>query len=472
MTIPPANILLLCAAAARHTGTVDIHIRAFEQFSRHNVLTLDSHVAGQIDLDLSLFDAIVFHYSIVISLPHYLSEVLAKKIEAFSGPKILFIQDEFRWVDRTAAAAKKLGVNVLFTVVNEDVVRKIYRDSYFDDVRFEITLTGFVPEDLLSRDVPPYQERPLDIVYRARKLPAWCGSFALQKWQLGEAVDARAKHLGLVCDIEMSEASRIYGEDWIRFLSSAKATLGSESGASFVDYTGLVHQEIDAYEARNPLADFPEIADKFLEGRDNEVVIHVISPRVFEAAALRTLMIMYPGTYSGVVQPGRHYLELARDHSNMDEVLAVLKDPRRAQQIIDAAYQEVACAQEWTHKSFIEGFDRVVGEELSKYEPRLPRPVDQTNPLEMAIFSRAPSGEIQEYIDKKREFDRLRALNASMVRNSNWRMSLALALQRARTSIGGTIARYLPAAVSQPLLRLGFIATERAKPILKRMLLR
>ncbi|MCF6199801.1 MAG: hypothetical protein L3J67_10490, partial [Hyphomicrobiaceae bacterium] len=250
------NILLLYAEAACHTGTVDLHVNSFKRYSRYNVVMLDAHVAGQVDVDVALFDAIIFHYSIVISLPHFICEDLANNIAAFDGPKMLFIQDEFRWVDRTSSAAERLGVSVIFTVVNKDVIRKIYRNDYFDNVRFEQTLTGFIPENLLDHEVPDYQDRALDIGYRARKLPAWCGSFAVQKWLIGEKTLADAQKYGLQCDIAMSEASRIYGEKWIEFMANSRATLGTESGASFVDFTGLVHQEIDAYEAKNPGADF------------------------------------------------------------------------------------------------------------------------------------------------------------------------------------------------------------------------
>ena len=361
------NILLLCAAAARHIGTVEAHISAFGDYSQYHVVTLDSAVAGELDFDLSIFDCIVMHYSIVISLPQYVSDKLAQRIRAFDGLKILFVQDEFRWVNRTSHAAEELGITVLFTVVNKDVIQKIYHHNYFDSVRFEQTLTGFIPEELVTRDVPQYEDRTLDIGYRARKLPGWCGEFAQQKWQIGEKILDSARTHRLKCDISMSESSRLYGEDWVNFLSSCRATLGSESGASFVDYTGLVHQEIDAYEAAHPEASFEEIRERFLEGRDGETIIHVISPRVFEAAALRVLMILYPGAYSDVLQAGRHYLELKFDHSNLDEIIQILRTPARAQEVIENAYQEIACSQKWTHRAFIENFDRIVDEELEKY---------------------------------------------------------------------------------------------------------
>jgi len=468
------NILLLCAEAARHTGTVDLHIQAFKQYSRHNVVILDSFVAAQLDFDMEMFDVIVFHYSIVISLPHYLPQKLARKISDFDGPKVLFIQDEFRWVDRTSQAARRLGISVIFTVVNvnEDVIRKIYRDSYFDHVRFEQTLTGFVPENLIAKEVPDYRDRPFDIGYRARKLPGWCGSFALQKWKIGERVLQDAPSYGLKCDIAMSEASRIYGEDWITFMGNCKATLGTESGASFVDHSGLVHQEIDRYEAKNPRASFEEVKDRFLEGRDGEVVIHVISPRVFEAAALRTLMILYPGTYSGILRSGRHYVELAPDHSNMDEVVAVLRDPDRAGEIVNNAYDEIARSPAWTHESFVEKFDGVIDGELEKHTTKA-RATGEA--IERVISARSDQIKLEMQnleAGKLAEFKRLEEANLRGAQKSQKRMRIVLFLQKIRVCLYDFVDKRLPPIISGKLLGVGSRLSKLLKPVVKKILFR
>ncbi len=447
------NILLLCAEAARHTGTVDAHIRAFDVHSKYNVVTLDASVAGQLDIDLSLFDAVVFHYSIIIADPRYIALDFAEKLTQFQGPKTLFIQDEFRWVDRTVNAAKALGVAIVYTVVNRDVIRKIYRDPYFDNVRFEQTLTGFVPEELLAYDAPAYKDRRLDIAYRARKLPGWCGGFAQQKWQIGERVADEAVEFDLKCDIAMSEASRIYGEKWIEFMANSRATLGTESGASFVDFTGLVHQEIDAYEAKNPGADFEEVREKFLEGSDGDIIIHVISPRVFEAAALKTLMIMYPGEYSGIVVAGRHYVELLPDHSNFAEVVNILNDPQKAGAIIDNAYREIACSPKWTHRAFIEGFDTVLEQEFS-----------------LSPGQGSPSTSMNQ-IEKQVEFDRLVNLSKKWARNAKIRMQIILFIQGIRVWVFSTIERVLPPVLSTPILNFGRAITGLIKPFLRKFLL-
>ena len=357
------NVLLLCDQCARHIGTVEDHIQAFLTRSRHNVLALDARGGATIDLDLDRFDVVVTHYSVAIGYPGHVPASLAAKIRAFPGTKIAFLQDEYRWIDASAAAIRDLGIDVLFTVTNPEVTRKIYHHPWFDDVRIEHTLTGFVPEDLCHRSSPAPEERTIDVGYRARKLPAWLGEAAQEKWTIGERFVADAEAFGLTCDISSREADRIYGGAWVDFLENCRAVLGSESAISAFDFDGTLKGAIDAYEREHPDAPFEEVRAELLEGIDGRHgAIRVISPRVFEAAALKTLMILYPGSYSGVLEPWRHYVPLDRDHGNMDEVVGVLRNHAKVMKITEQCYQEVARSGRWGYNAFAMHFDRVMDE--------------------------------------------------------------------------------------------------------------
>ncbi|MHC2337912.1 hypothetical protein [Bradyrhizobium sp. USDA 4454] len=385
MHSPRYNILLLCAAAALKTNTVSDHIRAFRQYGRHNFTIVDSLAFEAIGTDLDAYDCIVFHYSIVISMDNYVPASFRDKIRRFKGVKVAFIQDEYRFIDRQNAALADLQVGVVFTVTNPDVTRKIYRDPYFDGVRFEHTLTGFVPEHLLSIDVPDYAARPLEVSYRARKAPAWLGSFAEEKWRIADRFAADAAQYNLVCDIDTSETSRIYGGSWVDFVASSKAVLGTESGVSFIDFTGDTQVEVERFCAENPDLPHEVVRQRFLGDDDGKIVIRVVSPRIFEAAALRTLMILYEGDYSGAVRPWEHYVPLRRDHGNMAEVVSIIRNPSKAQSIIDRAYHEVALSPAWTFKQMIERFDQVVTDEAQRLGLTPSALPETLGPLELAI---------------------------------------------------------------------------------------
>lgn len=356
--------ILLVDSEAMHIGTVRQHVHALRNQSIFFVEIVDVRTLDRLSLKAGEFDVVVFHYSIVIAQGYHIGSALRSRLAESPALKVLFIQDEYRWIDATAEAIRDLGISVIFTVLNKDVVDKVYHHPWLKDVRKEITLTGFVDEQLLGRCIPPYERRRTDVAYRARKVPYWLGSFAMEKWTIGEKFRIDADRFGLSQDISSDENARLYGDRWIRFLSGAKAVLGTESGASVCDFTGEIRGRVDAAVAADPRISFEAIRETLLGHVDGQVIIHVISPRVFEAAALKTLMINYPGEYSGRLVPWRHYVPLEKDHSNIEQVANIIRDPKRVREIVEAAYREVACNPENSFRAMVRHFDRVVIDEL------------------------------------------------------------------------------------------------------------
>ena len=229
-------------------------------------------------------------------------------------------------------------------------------------------------------------------------------------------------------------------------VANSKAVLGTESGSSFVDFTGEVQGRVEAFERDHPEAPFDVVRDQFLEGRDGEIVIHVISPRCFEAAALRTLMVLYPGTYSGALEAGRHYVPLARDHSNMAEVVAIIRDPDRAGPIINRAYREVACAPQWTFRSFIAGFDDVVDQEHTR--------------VGLAPVASEACAYLTQLHTQSMQRARVRA----------FRMRLATNVMKVASGAERNLEKALPAPVVKPLLGAGRVIGAGVKPLVRRLL--
>ena len=157
-----------------------------------------------------------------------------------------------------------------------------------------------------------------------------------------------------------------------RSIRSCQAVLAVESGASVFDFDGAVAARTESFAtlverphpipalARKP--SYEMLRDRFFAGREDQIDIAQISPRVFEAIALRTLVIAYPGRYSGVLEPWRHYVPLDKDHGNMAQVAAVLRDPERVAEIITNAYAEIALNPAYGYAAMIELFDQRIGE--------------------------------------------------------------------------------------------------------------
>lgn len=359
------KVLLLCHCYPGAAGAIVDHVCAFEKYSSNQYFVL-SNLGDLPDwLDLSRFDALIFHYSLVACYDNFISPAGRKRIREFQGFKAAFVQDDYRWIDDTVNALSYMGFHALFPLTGPEIIDIVYSPEKLPNVRKETVLAGYVPEELVGLPVRSYKERNIDVGYRARKLPAWMGSHTLQKWQIAERFLKDASRYRLNVDISCREEDRIYGNNWIIFVTNCKATLGTESGASICDFTGNIQRNVEAHLSKYPDTDFDTLRDMYFKDEDCKIMMNVISPRCFEAAALRTLMILYEGHYSGVLQPWRHYVPLKRDHSNMDEVVRILSSPEEAQKIIDQAYEEVAKNDKNSYRAMVELVDRVMEEEWS-----------------------------------------------------------------------------------------------------------
>jgi hypothetical protein len=145
--------------------------------------------------------------------------------------------------------------------------------------------------------------------------------------------------------------------------------LGTESGATITDFDGAAENAVKSYLRQKPSASFEEVFEACLKPFEGNAPINTISPRVFEAIALRTPLVMFPGSYSGIVKPNLHYIPLEKDFSNMDEVVRKIKDPVRLQEMADRAFEEIGKSKDYLFQSFVNDFDKVVSEKLREYRP-------------------------------------------------------------------------------------------------------
>ncbi len=352
------RLLLLCDFRPHEAATVIDHIEAIRRWSRYDVFVLPTFGDIPADLDLQAFDGLAIHYNLVMSNAAYLSPMARWRIRQFRGTKAAFIQDEYRFVNRSAAVMRMLGIDVLFTCVPEDQVHLVYPRTALPQLRRAVTvLTGYVPEELLALPVVRYEDREVDVAYRGRRLPPWLGSLAQEKGAIGDRFALDAPAHGLAVDISSREEDRLYGSAWTEFIGRSKAMLGVESGASVFDFDGSIEAQVRAALAVEPDLSFEELQRRFLADVDGRIRLNQISPRCFEAAALGTLMVLYPGSYSGVLEPWRHYVPLNKDHSNMAEVVDAIRNPETWRRITHAARQEVALNPRYSFRAMVETID-------------------------------------------------------------------------------------------------------------------
>jgi hypothetical protein len=264
-------------------------------------------------------------------------------------------------------------------------------------VQFIGTLAGFVPDDRsLEQYALPMEKREVRIAYRGRQLPFRYGDLARQKYEIGVKTRALAEARGVRVDIDWSESSRIYGEDWYRFLGSARAMLATESGSNVFDFDGNLH----AAEAVDADLDYAAFHTRHLAHLDGKVTMNQMPPKAFEAISLRTALVCFEGHYSGVIRPNEHFISLKHDFSNIDEVFARLEDVEGLKAMTDRAYRDVIASGVWSYPTFIAAFDKIIEDRLEG-EPRAtfisapilvqrrgerrPTPVVRPTPLEYVL---------------------------------------------------------------------------------------
>lgn len=354
------NVLLCCnrPTQVENAATIIDHIDAFGKYSRHNILMWSSLNGLPNDEVLKKIDCIVIHYTLSLLNDSYIPFESLERIRTFPGLKICFLQDEYRRVNIACEKIKHAKFDALFTCAPIGVREKIYA-SIEGEIDLHTTLTGYVPEHLVDIKTKPIEERSIDVSYRARKCSYALGHMSHDKYLIGSLFEKFTRNAGLKCDISSKERNRLYGKDWVDFTSESKATLGTESGASLIDFTGEAEYKINRYQAYHPFCKFNDIPPYLLED-DGKIELQVISPRCFEAAALKTVMIMYPGCYSGILTSGRHYIPLKKDFSNIDEVLGRLRDTTFLEQIAQNARHDLVDSGNYSYRKFVLDFDASV----------------------------------------------------------------------------------------------------------------
>jgi hypothetical protein len=370
------NILLLCDDSRAHADTVREHLAAFRRYSHHQIDYFNP--MGLVDsahLELDAYDVVVIHYSLVIIADGYISPSIREKIRRFPGLKVQFLQDEYRWVDSITEMMVYLEIDLLFSIVPEAEIAKVY-GARLPETEILPTLAGYVPEKLVGYRSPPLASRPIDVGYRGRVLPYWNGALSQEKVWIAQGVLARIAGTGLRHDIAWGENDRIYGKRWNRFLASCRSTLGSESGTSITDFDGTVEAGVTSYLVDHPGATFDEVSRAVLSDVEGNVMMNVVSPRTFEAAAIGTPMILFPGFYGGTVEPWSHYVPLEKDFSNFDDVIEVIRDVPLLERLVANARADIVDSGTYSLRKFIGEFDAALAQRASvrgKPKPRLLR---------------------------------------------------------------------------------------------------
>lgn len=351
-------------------NTISEHLYSFKKYSKN----VDFHylnVFGSIPFYIKYFkyDAVILHYTYLAG-ERFLSngDKWKKKIEGLSqigGYKVMIPQDEYDHTGRLWELCKIANIKEIYScfTLDQDIL-KAYPVEETMGAKVYPAFTGYVDEnatDEIKDKIRPFNKRPIDIGYRARKLPAYFGKHGQLKYELVELFSNELKNHDFVYDISNTNQSLTnenpnlvkLGNKWYEFLLNCKAFIGCEGGSSLLDIDGSIKEKVIEFSNNHPEAPFEVIEAACFPGMDYNIKCFAISPRHFEAALCKTLQILVEGEYGNAFKPWQHYIPLKRDFSNIKEVLTILKDENKCQQIIDNAYVDIVLSKKFTYGNFV-----------------------------------------------------------------------------------------------------------------------
>lgn len=361
-----AILLIYHHPLVRNAPTIMEHVNSFEKYSRFPVIKVNTECGLDPRLRDLRFPVVVFHYSL-FGCEHYLiDEPWYEYFETLHDSyKIAFFQDDYHGCQKRFAFLNTWNIDCVYSLYDPRYWDQVYR-PHTTVSKIRPTLTGYVDEialDYRRRWVQPGRKRPIDVGYRARKLPFYMGAGGQEKWWVARDFLTHAAPLGLKTDISWHEEDRIYGAAWYKFVASCNGMLGAEAGVSISDLDGEFIKKYRALMAAEPNLTFEEVTEKLLRHYENNIPERVMSPRCFEAAALNTCQILLEGDYNGILVPWRHYLPLKRDFSNFDEVMRAFADPAMRGSIVETAFQDLVASGKYSYRTFIQGFDQALVED-------------------------------------------------------------------------------------------------------------
>ncbi len=354
------KVLVLSTFDGTSANVIGDFLFSFRLHSRHKYYYIFDCRMLDGGTDFNSFDVILMFWSLYLLGPD-LSEEVRERIRAAEACKVLFLQDEYRDVRRFNRVMTELGVNVMFTCVAEKDHDIFYPQKLIPSLQATYTvLTGYVPRYLDGIRPDLVSQRGLDIAYRSRELPFYLGDLGREKKIVADRFEVVSAAHGFRSDISVRERDRLYGSRWVDFLRSSRCVLGSPSGASVIDFTGEIRQNCERYLAFHPEATYEEVKARFFADVDWKVVIDTVSPRIFEATALRCTLVQHEGRYAGILDPDEHYICVKRDYSNIGQVIDRIKDAAFCRRLAERAYADLIASGRYTYGTFVERFESLL----------------------------------------------------------------------------------------------------------------
>lgn len=305
------------------------------------------------------YDLVIFH-TIFLSSRWDLSlfKQLMYEVESLKlikAIKVAMPQDEFIHTDILCDFINSFEIDCVFSIFPESEWPKIYHKVNYEKTKFYKILAGYIDESSVKgiNQLSSNSVRDIDIGYRAHHNAPWLGRHGILKVKVAELFQKEAPNKGLITDISTQQKDVLLGDSWQNFLIRCKYVIGVPGGASILDQDGSLKVKTEDYLRNHPHANFEEIEKACFLGIDGSLNAAVITPRHLEACATRTCQILVEGDYNGILEPGKHYIELKRDFSNLNQVLDLVQQDTLREMLITNAYRDIVESGRYSYQEMV-----------------------------------------------------------------------------------------------------------------------
>lgn len=388
------SALVLHARYASRLSYFDDWLDAFTRAPGFRVRALDICTRGArraLRRDIAAYDAVVLLHSTNADTLVYL-DPLRSALKTRRGKLVVFVGNEVNLPG--SPMADKIGflrdveADVIATQLVEEAGEWLYRECPGATV-------VSVPHGLNPAAFRPTTEdadRSIDIGTWSARYVAYLGDD--DRNRLFAFVSRHDFDPSLAVDI--NTADRLDRAGWAAYLNRCKGTVSNEAGSWYLERDDRTARRIRAWVAEtrgrsgvviandsrlrqlghrlpgfvkdglkrlmrsgpirhemllNETLDHAEIYARFFaDTSPAPVYTKVVSSRHFDAIGTKTCQILVRGRYNDVLVPGEHYLELAPDFTNIDEVMAGFRDPGRRRRMVDAAHDHAMSAHTLDHR--------------------------------------------------------------------------------------------------------------------------
>lgn len=276
-------------------------------------------------------------------------------LKSIKGRRVAIAQDEYKNSIEVNRFLKSHDVKILFSCCERPQDIELIYPKHLNNLEKVVSvLPGYIETNNLKpiREIKKHNTRKVDIFYRARNNSMVLGKLSLRKSRIAEEfLSLNLPHLST--DISLNSEDTILGNQWFLALENARVVLGVEGGASVFDPDGSLSIRVDEYVKKNPAASYNEINKNILRENEGSLDYRTISPRSFEAIMTNTCQVLYEGTYSNVLIPNKHYIQLNKDFSNIETVLSLIENKEYCEKIALNAYSDIIVKNNYSYKKFV-----------------------------------------------------------------------------------------------------------------------